>query len=141
MHPYRSIYQMLKDKSGVRSRALWQESSPSFESRLKAISVWLSDCECRHTRCVEKPSVMPRRLLDLKEVETSKMVRLVETSTTVDMDARYATLSHCWGPMRSKPPLITTSENINRHYKGISSFPETTLMHLAKYGKKSHPIR
>ncbi|UKZ72200.1 uncharacterized protein TrAtP1_013139 [Trichoderma atroviride] len=98
---------------------MWQENLPSFESRLKAISVWLSYCDCHHTRCVERPSIMPRRLLDLKDVERSNVVRLVETSTAVGVDVRYATLSHCWGPRTSKPPLKTISDNITRHFEGI----------------------
>ncbi|KAL7900499.1 heterokaryon incompatibility domain-containing protein [Trichoderma sp. SZMC 28014] len=116
--PRDPVYYLAHPES-VGSRVMWQENTPSFESRLKAISVWLSYCDCHHTRCVERPSVMPRRLLDLKDVERSKVIRLVETSTAVGTDVRYATLSHCWGPRTSKPPLKTTSDNILHHFEGI----------------------
>ncbi|KAL6692965.1 heterokaryon incompatibility domain-containing protein [Trichoderma pleuroticola] len=101
------------------SQILWREKVPSFDSRLKAVSEWISECDCHHTRCIEKPTVRPRRLLDLSDVENSKVVRLIETSTSVDIDVRYSTLSHCWGPSTSEPPLKTTSTNLNNHYKGI----------------------
>lgn len=66
---------------------------------------------------------MPRRLLDMKDAERSKVVRLVEAST-LGVDIRYATLSHCWGPRTSKPPLKTTSDNIHQHFEGVSPLPK-----------------
>ncbi|UKZ94767.1 uncharacterized protein TrAFT101_009621 [Trichoderma asperellum] len=117
--PRDPVYYLAHPQS-IESRVMWQENMPSFESRLNAISKWLSDCDCHHTRCVETPSVRPRRLLDLEEAERTKRIRLIETSASVGTDVRYATLSHCWGPKTSKPPLKTTLENITHHYKGIS---------------------
>lgn len=83
---------------------------------------------------------MPRRLLDLKAVKTSKLVKLVETSTVVGIDARYATLSHCWGPKTSKPPLKTTSDNIANHYKGIYLLITTISMYSANCQSR-YPIK
>lgn len=82
---------------------------------------------------------MPRRLLDLKDVERSKVVRLVETSATIDVNGRYATLSHCWGPKTSKPPLRTTSDNINHHFEGISSLIKQYLL-IQLIMKKGIPL-
>lgn len=104
---------------GIKTRVLWREKVPSFDSRLKAVSEWISECDCHHTRCIEKPTVRPRRLLDLSGVESSRMVRLIESPTSVEIDVRYSTLSHCWGPPTSEPPLKTTSANLNNHCIGI----------------------
>ncbi|PTB49117.1 hypothetical protein M431DRAFT_500507 [Trichoderma harzianum CBS 226.95] len=109
----------LAHPENIKNRILWREKVPSFNSRLKAVSEWMSECDCHHTRCIEKPTLRPQRLLDLSDVEDSKVVRLIETSTSVEIDVRYSTLSHCWGPPTSEPPLKTTSTNINNHYMGI----------------------
>ncbi|KAL7946935.1 HET domain-containing protein [Trichoderma barbatum] len=109
----------LAHPQNIENRVLWKEKMPPFESRLRTVAEWISDCDCHHTRCTERQSVRPRRLLDLAEVEISRVVKLIETSTAVDVDVRYSTLSHCWGPPTSKPPLRTTSGNLNNHYLGI----------------------
>ncbi|KAF4430270.1 HET-domain-containing protein [Fusarium austroafricanum] len=65
-------------------------------------------------------SIAPKRLLDLKQVQNLKVIKLLELSTILDRHIRYATLSHCWGPKASEPPLRTTTINIKQHLEGIS---------------------
>ncbi|KAK5992343.1 hypothetical protein PT974_05747 [Cladobotryum mycophilum] len=103
----------------IKNRVLWQNKTPSFESRLTTISEWIANCDHHHTLCTETPLAKPRRLLDLKDLEGSNKVKLVDTCSIVGVDIKYATLSHCWGPRTSKPPLRTLSTNLQSHFEGI----------------------
>ncbi|KAK5994315.1 hypothetical protein PT974_04788 [Cladobotryum mycophilum] len=113
-------YYYFADPVRIGKRAVWQESEPTFDSRLQTLAQWISDCECLHGNCVEEPSTLPRRLLDLSELEQLGQVKLIESSTIIERSIKYATLSHCWGPPTFKPPLRTTKFSYAEHSRGIS---------------------
>ncbi|KAG4255687.1 hypothetical protein FPRO03_04636 [Fusarium proliferatum] len=97
----------------------WQLNQ-GFDARLQTVAEWLSNCETHHAECRETVSILPKRLLGLEQTEHSKVLKLVESSAITEKNIRYATLSHCWGPKTSAPPLRTTSSNIKDHIQGIS---------------------
>lgn len=57
----------------------------------------------------------------------SDSCRLVDTDQIGGREAIYTTLSYCWGPPRSRPPLNTTEANVQQHYQGIAleTLPKT----------------
>ncbi|TGO07775.1 hypothetical protein BTUL_0247g00010 [Botrytis tulipae] len=64
---------------------------------------------------------LPRRLIDVEEFFITGKVRLVESRSIerVDMTKiKYATLSHCWGPIASRVTR-TTSHNYDEHMEEI----------------------
>ena len=71
---------------------------------------WLNECLDKHYDCPKPASDwLPTRLLDVKPVDRSQGIRLVETAETLSMlqssEKRYISLSHCWG----KEQIITTT--------------------------------
>ncbi|KAH8637763.1 hypothetical protein IG631_05533 [Alternaria alternata] len=76
-----------------------QPSTDSFET-LNMINCWLRECETTHMRCaqrrVERSGETPTRLLQVQPLNPCSKAYLRQT-TQIPKDARYATLSHCWG--------------------------------------------
>jgi len=103
----------------IGDRAIWQSKDPAFNDRLHTAAQWISDCDSYHAACKENIQVKPRRLLDLTLIEETDRVRLVSTAD-ITGSIRYATLSHCWGPQTSKPPLQTDHFTLQAHLQGIS---------------------
>ncbi|KAK3344286.1 heterokaryon incompatibility protein-domain-containing protein [Lasiosphaeria hispida] len=109
------------DSKDIERRAAWKEVDPTFDLRLQTVPEWISDCGTHHKRCADEAvSAWPRRLLDLTSVESLQMVKLIESCTLTGQSIRYATLSHCWGPRTSKPPLKTLKSNQAEHSNGIA---------------------
>jgi hypothetical protein len=71
----------------------------SFET-LNAIHYWLRECETNHMRCAqrrgERSGRTPTRLLQVQPLNPSPKAYLRQTAQ-IPKDARYTTLSHCWG--------------------------------------------
>ena len=73
---------------------------------------WLNDCIENHTSCyANQPAHRPTRLLDLVRFRSSGDIVLIELEEHPDEHIRYATLSHCWGSLESRP-WNTTSSNL-----------------------------
>jgi hypothetical protein len=76
-----------------------QPSTGSFES-LNDIHYWLRECDMSHIRCAqrrrERVRQTPTRLLQVQPFEPSSKVHLRQAAQ-IPENARYATLSHCWG--------------------------------------------
>lgn len=76
-----------------------QPSTDSFET-LNMIHYWLRECETTHMRCaqrrVERSRQTPTRLLQVQPFKSSPKVYLRQAAQ-IPKDARYTTLSHCWG--------------------------------------------
>jgi hypothetical protein len=64
---------------------------------------------------------LPRRILDLRDLETRRELRLLDGS---NMRGVYACLSYCWGTQNS---CLTTRATIEHYLKGIpfDSLPQT----------------
>lgn len=92
----------------------------------------LSECD---TSCacsdLEGSDFLPTRLLDLHEWETSRSIRLVETSTLASpAEVRYVALSYCWGPpSAANLQLKTTHNNYQDRLAGIHADSLTPVMH------------
>lgn len=65
-------------------------------------------------------ATLPRRLVDLDVPGDPRFCNLVNTDQIDKGEAIYTTLSYCWGPTTSQPPLKTTKENVEHHYTNIT---------------------
>ncbi|KAF2844606.1 HET-domain-containing protein [Plenodomus tracheiphilus IPT5] len=75
---------------------------------LTLMRTWLSNCVTKHSKCKQIASRgSPKRLLDVRAFASSDDIRLVDWQS-VPTTAKYATLSHCWGPANHHP--ICTSK-------------------------------
>jgi hypothetical protein len=75
---------------------------------LTLMRTWLSNCVTKHSKCKQTASRgFPKRLLDVRAFASSNDIRLVDWQS-VPATAKYATLSHCWGPVDHHP--ICTSK-------------------------------
>jgi hypothetical protein len=81
---------------------LLKRVQPSTDSRetLNMIHYWLRQCETTHMRCAqrrgERSRQIPTRLLQVQPLIPSPKAYLRQTAQ-IPEDARYTTLSHCWG--------------------------------------------
>jgi hypothetical protein len=105
-------------------------NTPRFNDNTAALSCrqmmdrWLNNCNNDHDTCkADRTSFQPTRLLDLGDVDTTQVIRLVD-SKDIDPTARYVTLSHCWGAL---PPfqLTTETEERMRNGFGYDELPRT----------------
>ena len=74
------------------------------------VQYWLDLCQHSHSTCVQKPSKLPKRVLDV----SSSQVRLCEPNDGSDS---YVCLSHCWGGV--EPVCRTTSRTIESNKSSI----------------------
>lgn len=91
------------------------------------IREWLEDCTATHEHCGRGVATkLPTRILDLGHLESTGIVRLVETIETAAEFARYACLSHCWGGKIAET-AVTTTVNLKSMKEGIpiEHFPQT----------------
>jgi hypothetical protein len=96
---------------------------------MKAIEYWIQDCDRNHPGCRRQGTTHTNdrfsRILDVGNVSDAPDVNLC-LSDELGHDAKYATLSHCWGGITSEVPSLTT-----RTYKeffqriAIMSLPQT----------------
>ncbi|KAF2846576.1 HET-domain-containing protein [Plenodomus tracheiphilus IPT5] len=76
---------------------------------LTLMRTWLSNCVTKHSKCKQIASrEPPKRLLDVRAFPSSNDIKLVEWQS-IPTTAKYATLSHCWGPVNHHP--ICTDKN------------------------------
>lgn len=96
---------------------------------MKAIAYWIEDCDKDHPGCRREraPHTDDRfsRILDVGNVSDAPDVNLC-LSDGLKHDAKYATLSHCWGGITSEIPSLTTS-NYERFLQRIDimDLPQT----------------
>jgi len=85
---------------------------------------WLNDCESSHDVCTYTgQDFLPTRLLDLEDVDTKQIVRVV-LSSELKKNTRYVTLSHCWG---ANVPFQLTTDSIAMMREGfdVAKLPPT----------------
>lgn len=74
---------------------------------------WMSTCERNHRICNEANGPLPKRVVQL----SGSLPCLVEPSPSTD--AKYATLSHCWGRYLDRVPR-TTRDTLQARKSGIA---------------------
>jgi hypothetical protein len=79
------------------------------------ITDWMNTCKEKHSRCPSGSSILPRRILDVRSLETAGTIHLVETTGIV---GEYVALSHCWG--KNRPMITTTTGNLSKRKTGIA---------------------
>lgn len=104
------------------SRLTPTRNKPSPEA-YHIVNMWLLNCVNNHQHCKETVggqfiderymALLPKRILDVGETD-DQYVYLRDAS---GKRGHYCALSHCWG---SKQPLLTTTENLDGHFAGIS---------------------
>ncbi|KAF2793543.1 HET-domain-containing protein [Melanomma pulvis-pyrius CBS 109.77] len=92
------------------------------DAGLSTARAMIKDCLSRHSSCRhQKPTTLPRRVLDVLLDDGSKGVRLHEADFDNDEQryeyGEYLTLSHCWGS--GKSVLKTTNKTLQAHKKNI----------------------
>ena len=90
---------------------------------IRVANYWLDVCLASHIKCIHKqnPS-LPRRVIDVGDVETSRHPSLCET--TNQHSGRYITLSYCWGQEQG---ITTTLATLSQRKKAIpyATLPKT----------------
>lgn len=71
----------------------------------------MGKCEREHQACVNHPSTLPTRVIDLSETN----LKLIDPSP--DGLHQYTALSHCWG---SCPSFLTTRDNLKSRRQGFT---------------------
>lgn len=124
---------MLED---VVNHDIYMPTDPNSLSPSDFARKWLDQCRSEHDKCNQTFSgesvgnnlnVAPRRLLAIvrpKRALEMPSIRLIESKSSVS--ARYASLSHCWGPPENRP-LCTYKANVEQHMTDVPwlSLPQT----------------
>lgn len=89
--------------------------------------LWVRECTEKHQTCSRpEPSFSPTRILDLGQGDEDHIIiRTDKTGGTTRTNAKYTTLSYCWG---GDSNFTTTTENITQHETDgirISKLPQT----------------
>ncbi|KAJ4299158.1 hypothetical protein N0V90_004402 [Kalmusia sp. IMI 367209] len=80
--------------------------NPLSPSSLQTVRSWLSICTSKHSQCGQGiPKRLPTRILDI----SSSTIRLHDSQAGT---ARYACLSHCWGPGGGSKLLKATRDTL-----------------------------
>jgi hypothetical protein len=89
----------------------------SWRKIIERTQLWIRDCTTQHTsRDSGDETQLPQRVLDVSlgcQPTSPPFIRLCEPKGE---KGRYITLSHRW---RAHQPLMTTSENLERHLNAI----------------------
>ncbi|CAO2651453.1 Nn.00g040230.m01.CDS01 [Neocucurbitaria sp. VM-36] len=99
---------------------------------------------CSHNCCPTQTSTfLPTRLLDIGANDTEATIRLVVTSDTeLQVPARYAALSYCWGTKHDAThQLKTTSLTLGQHLDHISFGAMTRVIQDAVTTARALSIR
>lgn len=96
--------------------------NPLQDGGLSSARGMIKNCLSSHVRCQQqKPTTLPKRVLDLSLGSDSKSVVLHESQWNEDEQrsehGEYVALSHAWGS--GKGPK-TTKDNLQAHLKGIA---------------------
>jgi hypothetical protein len=112
------------------------------EKTLALLKRWVEGCSNQHTYCRETLSsnfqnesicpYLPTRVIDVGTVDSTQAPKLIEAG---GRKAKYAALSHCWGPP-DKRPLTTTRSSVYGHLREISwtALPKTfqNVIHVTR---------
>lgn len=79
-------------------RPFLPSQDPGSRESFDSVCHWLNLCYEQDVKCVPKSSVLPKRVLDLRAVDTNNRLTLFRTKGE---EAPYATLSYCWGQGRT----------------------------------------
>jgi hypothetical protein len=92
---------------------------------------WIQSCVSSHKGCAATVKILsnldssqlPARLLDLREANVTRSIRVVHTKLET-IDGPYVTLSHCWG---ANPPVKLKKANLEQYTRHIEmkSLPRT----------------
>ncbi|KAI1215161.1 HET-domain-containing protein [Annulohypoxylon truncatum] len=78
------------------------------EETFTRIKKWLKECTTGHSMCeCGVNGELPTRFLDLHEVESDGIARLIEVKEASVENGKYACLSHCWGGNLVKNAMAT----------------------------------
>ncbi|CZR70075.1 uncharacterized protein PAC_19976 [Phialocephala subalpina] len=130
---------IVDEKDFATERMTWWSTFRTLEQTTYVISDWLRECQGRkgHEECNLEAGFLPKRLLKLDEAVKEDHVKLIDTDELNISDLRYTTLSHCWGPPTSQPPIRTTKITELSHRQGIllktlpNTFQEAVAVTLA----------
>lgn len=78
---------------------------PICEKAIHPARTWINDCVHNHTLCNLSDYSLPKRVLEL----TDSKIYLRENQGT-PVQAKYACLSHCWGPQGPTIKLTSRTE-------------------------------
>jgi Heterokaryon incompatibility protein (HET) len=82
---------------------------------------WLNTCEHKHQACQQRrgkhQAFVPDRLIDVKN-DAALNIRIVN-GTDVPRNAKYVTLSHCWGPPGPNKRFVLLESNMSDFMKSI----------------------
>ena len=97
-------------------------SKTNSQESFKLMRSWITECLTNHKECstiMERCGnhTPPTRLLDLTQMNSRSIVRLVETTSLTNKPS-YMTLSHCWGNMKC---LTLTYDNFDELKAGFSA--------------------
>ena len=96
-----------------------------FEQSIDYARQWIEDCVYDHVECGGyQDEVLPKRVLDLRQVAESGAIQLQEQSSSAEKMGRYACLSYCWG---DAPRFVTTTDNVaqRKHSIQLAEMPKT----------------
>lgn len=85
---------------------------------LEQVKSWLHKCSRKHRKCVEHPTELPTREIDVRTAQ----LKLLDPSP--HGSHQYVALSHCWGACRD---FLTTRENLQNRISGfrLTDLPAT----------------
>ncbi|KAH7390280.1 heterokaryon incompatibility protein-domain-containing protein [Cadophora sp. MPI-SDFR-AT-0126] len=89
--------------------------NPLHPSTIARLQTWIQRCDQEHEACRgEKLPAMPTRVLDLSDLGSDGIVKLVETNGS---RGQYIALSHCWGTSNT---FLTTRDTIQQMKDGFN---------------------
>jgi hypothetical protein len=88
---------------------------------MKQLRDWLDQCENEHPACGQRqhfhPSFFPDRLISVGDSGSSHL-RIVSRKD-IPHEAKYVTLSHCWGSLKAGRPFVLLETNISNFMEEI----------------------
>src|SRR2546423_1075736 len=93
-------------------------ADPLSEFSVNMARGWINECILSHAFCNDSTlDDLPSRVVDVDSPGRRKKLRLVDSSTVLDLSGKYATLSHCWGQVDR---TITTTSTLAQMERGIT---------------------
>lgn len=115
--------------------------APNVETVTQLLLSCETECSCRHQLPTNK--FVPTRLLDLEAWETTKSIRLIQTSLLdITEPIRYVALSYCWGPKHEADvQLRTTSATLHEYSRCIKYENLTPVIRDAVISTRAFALR
>ena len=109
------------------SRPALRYDSTSSDATFDQISTWLWSCINTHSKCKvdESRRVLPNRLIAVQGDKDFVRLRLC-TTTDLDHNVRYLTLSHCWGKLHFPKLCKESVEQFGQQIR-IQELPKTFI--------------